>query len=313
MHTLNIIHFMKLKGLFWVVSLAASSVCLLFSCNNGSADQTDSEDVEMNESVATNEEETIPEVQVFYQVPSPSELINLIKEAGIDYSAEVLSNPNNIDDYIDQKSKALNMGLLSTDLAYAASFSEFQESRKYFNMISKLAEDLGVASAFSDDLLKRIRDNMENADSLELISMDSYYSIVSELEANDRGKVLAMIAAGGWLESVYIVTHSIEEYEDNEVMQRIADQKLTYENLMHYMQNYESVQMVSSTISDFQGITDIFNSLQVTTANKEFKSDGSKKVLGGTGKIHLEKDEFESLKAEVMRVRNGILQTANIN
>ncbi len=305
---------MKLKGLFWVVFLAASSVCLLVSCSDGSPDQTDSESVEMNESNASNEEESIPEVQVFYQVPSPNELINLIKDAGIGYSGDVLSNPNNIDDYVDQKSKALNMGILSTDLAYAASFSQFQESRKYFNMVSKLADDLGVASAFSDDLLKRISDNMDNADSLEQISMDSYYSIVGELEANDRGKVLALIAAGGWLESVYIVTHSIEKYEDNEVMQRIADQQLTLENLMHYMQNYSSVQMVASSIEDMKGIVDIYNGLQVSATNEGFKSEnGGKKVLGGSGKIHLEEEEFESLKAEVMRVRNSILQSAKIN
>ena len=281
-------------------------VCmLLFSCNGGAEDgDTTSEEVDSSAAV---EEPSWTDHQVFYQIPAPDEMISLIKEGGFDYNGEVLNPLDQVEQHVDQKGQALNLGIYTADLTFMATYGQFQESIRYFNVIIKLADKLGISSAFDEVLVDRVKNNLENSDSLEIISNDSYYSIVDNLEQSNRGKTLAVIATGGWLESLYIVVNLMDEFNPEDLLsQRLADQKLVFENLVLYLKKYENEPMVSSTIEDLNGLKAVFESLDETSANTTFKKTGAKKVLGGDGKVNMTAEQFEVLKSEIITLRNSI-------
>ena len=48
-----------------------------------------------------------------------------------------------------------------------------------------------------------------------------------------------MIALGGWIEGLNIILN-LEPYEGSEICQRIADQKLTLENLLIFISDIEN-------------------------------------------------------------------------
>lgn len=284
--------------------------CFLFSnffiaCNNGSAGEAE-EDV-AQDTVALEVKDTENEgPQVYYQVPSPDEMISFIKDGGFDYNSTVLNPVDQLDSYVEQRIQAVNLGIYTADLTYMAAYGQFQESMRYFNVVIKLAEKLGISSAFDEALVARVKNNLNNADSLELISRDSYYSIVDNLEASQRGNALAAIAAGGWLETMYVVLNLMNEYKEGDAMlQRVADQKLVFENLVMYLEKYEDDRLVGQTLADLAPLKAIFASLeeeQTTTQIK--KTKGQRLVLGGTGKVNITSEQFDQLKSAVDALRN---------
>ena len=285
--------------------VACFTSILFLSCNSGSSTESQENNVQDTADMAM--EMKPEETQVYYQVPAPDEMIAFIKEGGFEFNTDVLNPTEHLDQYTDQKSQALNLGFYTADLTYMASYGEFQESGRYFNVIIKLADRLGISSAFDEALVGRVKNNLENSDSLEIITNDSYYSIVDNLEGSNRGKTLAIIAAGGWLESMYIVVNLLDEYKEGEpILDRIADQKLVYENLMLYMAKYENEAAVHSTIEDFKALGSLFeNFKESSNASAELSTSGKMKVLGGGAKISITADQFNELKLKVTEMRNG--------
>ena len=145
-----------------------------------------------------------------YQVPSPNELFAIIKESKLGYQEDLISMaPVN---YTSSKIQALNFGRLTADIAYTASYEKFQESITNFDNLRKVGDDLGISYVFDEIMVGRVKSNMDNADSLEVISSSSYQRIISQLEEGEKGSTLAIIAAGGFIESIYILTSMVETY-----------------------------------------------------------------------------------------------------
>ena len=55
------------------------------------------------------------------------------------------------------------------------------------------------------------------------------------LESNQRGADLTLMLAGGWIESVYLMSYMVKDFEkDKNTAERIVDQKLALENLIEF-------------------------------------------------------------------------------
>jgi hypothetical protein len=251
--------------------------------------------------------------ETFYQIPSPEELFAFVQGGNLSYKASLLNPIDNAKKYTDVKSKELNFGVYIADLAYAAAFSRYQESLKNIESVRKLSDEIGISSVFDEALNNRIQHIFENSDSLLNVTNTSYYKIVTYLEENERGKTLALISAGGWVESMYIFTNLVEKYSpDNPTIQRIADQKLTFDNLIQYLMKHESDPNVKQTINDFKGVQEAFSQLeevQVSTNDLKNKKDNVF-VVGGGKRINISEPQFTNLKQKIAETRNKI--TANI-
>jgi hypothetical protein len=234
--------------------------------------------------------------------------MEFLKAGGSEFRAEILCSTDIREQYVDLKGKSMGMGIYIADLAYTASFSEFQSSIKYFNAIVLMADDIGIGSSFDAALMSRIENNLEHSDSLQAISDASYYKIIGELEANDRGHVVGMIAAGGFLESLFIAVQLVDKFDaEDPLIQRIAAQKLIYENIMKYLEQYKDDQNVEWTIMDMTALNEIFLEVSDNRRDTELKKNESgKNVLGGTGGVYITEPEFEDLRDKVTQLRNAI-------
>lgn len=242
------------------------------------------------------------EVQTFYQIPSPAEMFEFINNGKLKYKAELLNSPDNLMSYADKKAQSINFGVYSADLAYTSSFEKYQESIKFFGTIRKLSNDLGISYAFDEALVNRIQNNMSNADSLVIISSDSYLKIIEFLEGNEQGKTLALIAAGGWLESLYLVLNLVDlNSADDKMKQKISDQRYTFENLNLYLNKYSSDPNVGATLKDFEEIKAVFDSM-AQNGGSSMKKTGGKRVLGGSNS-GINTEQLNSLKEKVNTLR----------
>lgn len=238
-----------------------------------------------------------------YQVPSPNELFAIIKESDIPYQEGLISTT--VGNYSSSKTQALNFGRLTADIAYTASYEKFQESITNFDNLRKVGDDLGISYVFDELMVNRVKTNMDNADSLEVISTSSYQRIIAQLEEAEKGSTLAIIAAGGFVESIYILTNMVGEYNaDNEIIQRIADQKLVMENVLDYLNIFREEERVMEVLTELQGVSDVFLNMDEESISDQLKQQDGKTVLGGN-RIIMTADEFNELKEAATAYRNS--------
>ncbi|GAB5539993.1 MAG: hypothetical protein Salg2KO_20960 [Salibacteraceae bacterium] len=238
-----------------------------------------------------------------YTVPSPNELFSIIKQSKLPYKEGLVGTE--AANFTSSKNQALNFGRLTADIAYTASYEKFQESMSNFENLRKVGDDLGISYVFDEFMVNRVKSNMDNADSLEVISSSSYQKIIMQLEEAEKGSTLAIIAAGGFVESIYILSSMIGEYgESEELVQRLADQKLVMENVLDYLNLFSDEPRVQEVLVEIQPISDVFLNLDEEKVSEQITQEGDKTVLGGS-RVIMTADEFNELKKAAADYRNS--------
>lgn len=244
----------------------------------------------------------------FYLIPSPKDMFAFTRNTDLDFSAEILNPEENADKYLDTKSQEIGFGIYSADLAYAAAFSQTHTAGKYIKVVRNLSDEIGI-TIFDESLLKRIEYLPENEDSLMRVTNDTYHDIVKFLEQNDRETSLALISAGGWIESLYIVINLIDEYKANEnVIQLIADQKNIFENLILFLKQNKANEDINKLLEELEPIRTIYDGLDVVKIEKSEKilNPDNKIIVGGATRIVITENQFQDLKKAITDVRNKL-------
>jgi hypothetical protein len=291
-----------------VLFLTVVSAFYLSGCGN--SDKTD--ESESTEAAKTEEVKSDVGSETFFQVPSPGEMLTFIKMVGGQNNKNVsfLNPASNQKNYSDSKSKALNFGIYSCDLSYCSIFEIGAEALKYFKVVKVLGDQIGVSTAIKPELLKRIETNISVPESLAIITDDVYFSSFEALEDGKQGPTLALVVAGGWLESIYIAVN-LAKYEANSpIVERLADQKYTLENLIEYLKKHEADQGVAGVKADFESLLAIFNSIKEQEAKKTVKNKNPKEAtLEGGTELVMTKDNFLSIVEKINTIRNSYTLT----
>ena len=302
---------MKIK----TILITTSSFLFTLFITSCSGDKTEEEIVNAKDTtqVSAEVQKESSGYETFFQVPSPGEMLSFIKSVGKrDKSKISILNPTeNINKYTDEKSKALNFGIYSTDLSYCSIFNLGSESIKYFKVVKQLGDQLGLSATIKPEVLSRIEKNIDNTDSLVVITDDLYYSSFETLEEGKQGNVLALVVAGGWLESVYIAINMVDKFQkDNPVVQRIADQKYTLENLIEFLKKHEENSPdVKQVKADLEDLMKSFNLLkEEKISDTSLKQEGSKKLIGGGINLVIDEKVFNEIKTKVIKLRNNYTQ-----
>ena len=298
-----------MKKIVQIVLLLTTLSLIYWGCSNQKKEKNNT-DNEFSEEFKEDESST----ETFYRIPSPDEMFSFIDDKGIKFTKEYLNPTQNLDNYLEIRQKELNFGIYSADLAYCAAFHHFQGSVDYINTVKRLAEDIEISAIFDDNMNKRIQHIFDNADTLVNVTNATYYKIVNYLQKNERNKTLALLTTGGWLETMYIVTNVVDKYKENdETIQHIADQKLTYENLMLSLEQYKDDPNISQTIEDLKEIGKIYSQLKIESNNQNTKQNSENNVIvvGSNAKIVITEQQLKQLRDKVAIIRNKITGNSN--
>lgn len=298
---------MKVKNILFPASIVLS--LLTVSC---SGDKTE-EEITVSKDTTQQEVSIPPDYETFFQVPSPGEMLSFIKSVGKrdKTKPEILNPVENLNKYTDNKSKAINFGIYTTDLSYCSIFNMGAESIKYFKVVKQLGDQLGLSSAIKPDVLARIEKNIDNTDSLSIITDDLYFSSFETLDESKQGGTLALVVAGGWIESMYLAVNMVNKFDAaNPVVQRIKDQKYTLENLIEFLKKHEADnEDVKQVKNDLEGLMALFNQLKEEKApEKELKNTDGKKIIGGGVNLIIDEKTFNEIKNKIIAIRNQYSQ-----
>ena len=290
-----------------IIIAAVVSATVLSSCGDDKKTES-SDDITVSDSAKV---EVSQLTETFFQVPSPGEMLSFIKMVGEKNNKNVsfLNSPDNQKNYSDNKSKALNFGIYSCDLSYCSIFEIGAEALKYFKTVKQLGDQIGVSSAIKPEVLKRLQDNIGNPDSLSVITDDVYFSSFETLEASKQGPTLSLVVAGGWIESLYIAT-SLGKYEANSpIVERLADQKYTLDNLIEFLKKHESDASVASVLVQFKELQAEFTKIEEKDAAAITSKDSNKKILGGGKDLVLTAEQYKNIVEKIKSIRNSFTLT----
>lgn len=306
---LRIINLIVLIGLF----------LLNDSCKSGKRNQ---EGKEVGLEDFLSEEDIFDDIdkakKIFYSLPSPLETAMLIKSAGASYNELVLNSLNNVNKYSTNKSKALNLGIYTTDLSFACLFDQAQTSLKYMDATRQLATEMGISDAIDEETMQRLEQNLNNRDVVMDIISETFLNSSSYLKENDQQEVAAIVLVGGWLEGLYIGTQMVGSgpIEGNKLVDRIAEQKLSFSIVERMLQDNKMNQVgeenrdIVELINELHSLKSAFANIEVQTSAIKVEGEDSTNVtlLKSQTKINVTPEAFAELKTAVQALRNNYVQ-----
>jgi len=241
----NMIRIQEIKFAFLAVLILFS----LSACKNQKSSETGSKDQIVLEELE-GRDAVIQEISD-YPLPTSFEVTTLLVEAGASYILDLSNHVDNVDKYINLKSKALNLGVYGADLSYAATYNQTQETMQYLSASAKLIDELQIGS-FNEELVNNVEANIDNVDSLINLISESFYSTYEYLTTNEQDELSILVMAGSWIEAIYITTQiSIISADNSKIVEILNEQSTSLEKLLETM----------SPVSDSDMSSEIFNAL----------------------------------------------------
>ncbi len=297
------------------LSVVIVSIALITGCGSGKDKADDSDDLVTIDSLEIDEQ-LIQDVkavkEIFYSLPSPLETAMILKQAGAKYNEELLNSTDNTSRYVTNKSMALNLGIYTTDLSYASLFDQTQATINYMNASKKMAEGLGILNAIDEDVLERLEANINNREVIMDIISETIMNSSSFLEENDRQAMSTIILVGGWVEGLFIATNLVEDDVDlsnNELINRIIDQKLTLSTVLSLLDENSDNVDVQNVMTNVNELKAIFDKIEISTSKIEPVTDEETNVttLKSETTISMSPATYNELKETVKVIRSNYI------
>lgn len=212
-----------------------------------------------------------------FSIPSPIQTAILIQNSEVEYRREQLAHPEGLERFQVKAAQAMNLGIYGTDMAYASLYEDGQAALKYFKAVDALSRTLGISGALDPNIIKRLSANVENVDSLLILSGKFYQEADNYLKENERFDIAAYILLGGWVEATYLTGIAATEGKQAPV-QRLAEQKNSVQTLIDVLVQTADTDFARGEImTALKALHETYQEVKSTYTYKEPVTDADKK------------------------------------
>lgn len=299
-----------LSGRFFLLFLGMFGM-ILAGCNRGPKSEGTGEfessgtlDPEIQEQLNTAK-------RIFYSLPSPLETAMLIKNAGAEYNEDLMNPVSNTSKYITSRSKALNLGIYSTDLSYASLFDQSQATMDYIGAAKEMAEGLNILDAIDEETVNQLEQQINNRDAIIDIISETLMNSSSFLKENDLEGTASVVLVGGWMEGLYIASSLVPEgnLEENKLVERIVDQKLSLDIMISLLESTPDDADTQAVLEDVKALKTIFDKIMVTQGEITTEEDPDTNVttIKSESSFKIPQRVFNELKTKVVELRSSYI------
>lgn len=257
----------------------------------------------LNQAVA-QESESITDL--INSIPSPVELSALIKSQDASYQSSLLNNPKKVGNYTTSYDRALNLGIYATDLGFASLYGRTADALDYLGAVKDLADDLSIGQFLDEDAIRDAA-TASDVDQLLLSSTQSLEKVNKQLQRNGREHLSLLFVVGSWLEGLHLATSTYKEAGNDQLKERIGEQKLALQQIMKAMKMYEDKRGFKGLILDLEQLETAYNNVKIVTTDGKSTTkvvDGEAVVTGGGSNIiNVSHDDVLSITSLVSSIR----------
>jgi hypothetical protein len=249
--------------------------------------------------------------EIIDNISSPVEIAALLKKVGAPFSNKYLAATSKAENLTSANQQALNLGVYGGDLGYLNMYNKTSNVISYLQAIKRLADAVNVGQFFDFSTLKRLASNNQNLDSLKYISVHSFNQMDKYLRDNKRGNLSALIITGVWIEGIYLATQIAKERENDQLSERIGEQKLILADLMLVLKNYNSDPYFAKLNASLEEMKNEFNDVKITYEMGEpqaVEKDGMLTIVQNEKSIvHITKDQLKIIISTTEKIRNTLI------
>ena len=268
------------------------------ACNQSNNNSKINSDLD-SDTVVISDEKFNEATQIFYSLPAPHEVASiLIENQEISYDQEFLNPVDNAFKYNTNMSMAINLGIYTADLSYASLFEQNQTVISYMATSKKLAEELGILEAFSEETLESLEANINDRNAIQRIISETYMDSDAYLQENNREEIAAMIIIGGWIEGMYIAIQLSEKNATKNIplVSSIVEQQLSLSLMVTFLEDYKKNQSIAILLTDINKLNNIFQNIETDITED--------------GEFTISQEDYSILCDELLLIRNKFVDNA---
>jgi hypothetical protein len=293
-------------------AIVLSLSVLLFSCGSdeGESNITDDLDFIVNEQQELEISEEII-AELINSIPSPVETASIIRASGANYNSALLNDPDRSDNYMNQYSQAVALGIYGADLGYMNIYGKTMSSMSYLNAIRSIANQLNIGQFFDFKTLRRLSSTGGNIDSLLQVSTESFNRMNFQLGEQKRSNIGVLLVTGTWLESLFLTSQIIRETQNEELIERLAEQKITFDNLWIMLDVYKNEPFFADLL---ERLTPLKNTYEAVSIKYIYAEPIRKEVNGrlviednSTSVVEITPEQVNKITELVKEVRNHLI------
>jgi hypothetical protein len=276
------------------------------SCKQGGSSTNN----EKNDSISLNEirplihgYDTMTDgLPIFYNMYLSVEMSSLFQSSGAVFKQDILNSPDKISNYLTSSKKALNLGVYAVDLSYAKVSEQLETAGRYFNAMQRMAEEMGIPADYFKNTAERFDKNINNKDSLIKIANEVYMASDNYLRENERYAASAQIILGGWIEAIHIATNVASSTKDIEVIERLAEQRVSLANVISMLTEYNSDVDINRNLEKLKKLQPLFNSFVVDVDGNfnPSSADGKKLMQNYMSTVNEISKQIKSIRSEII-------------
>jgi hypothetical protein len=248
---------------------------------------------------------------IVQNISSPVEMAAMIKDLGVSYSNRYISPTGRVRNLTTSFQQALNLGIYAADLGYLNMYNKTSAVIDYLTAIKTLSDAIKVGQFFDFTTLKRLATNSKNLDSLMYISVHSFNQMDKYLHSNNRTNLSALMVTGVWIEGLYLGTQVYKVTPNQQLAERIGEQKLTLDQLMLILENYQKDKQYTKLLEDLQLLKVLFQSVNIRIEKGEpqmIEENGMLTIIQNDKSIvEISPEQLTNIIATTEQVRNRLI------
>ncbi|RLD22653.1 MAG: hypothetical protein DRI54_08255 [Bacteroidetes bacterium] len=267
--------------------LLLGSFVMLNSC--GSEEQTGSAyDYDRSDSLSTDYTREVTTIRG--NIKETSGFYFTLKNLGAAYDGSLPNNTSKASSYTTAARKCVGMGIYGADLNFLTVYEQNEKAQAYVDDISTLANDLGIESAFDQELFEQIVNTEDSLDLREKSNLVSkaFRKAEDKMYNEERALYATLMVAGGWTESVYLTSSLIL---DNDISEKSISDFWMLAN------NYYSIIKMLGVFQDDADAQEMLKKLGVM--------ENSIKLI--TDKPRIKKEGVEAVRADITKLRKELI------
>jgi len=212
-------------------------------------------------------------------IPNPLEVCEFISELEksnrirADYKEIFLPKAFDSRNYQSSYKKAVNLGVYRTDLYYANYHDSIQDVISYLDAISYLQSQLLSSTQPIDKRISSLQNTLKNKE----MNLDSVLAVESNLFFEDierhlqnleKEEINAWIELGSWVESTYLATLYYDHATDQQLKERILEQKIILGRLMEILEIYKTKENFLSTYQNLTRLQKLYDQIDIKVSKE---------------------------------------------
>ena len=138
---------------------------------------------------------------------------------------------------------------------------------------------------------------------------DCYRAANAYLQNNDRDDACALILAGGWIESLYFVTRIAGTMTNQDIINRIGEQKSTLNNLIKLIEPHYNRPEFRELIDQLIDLSYVFDEVEIKYTFEQPKVDVNKQIstINSTSEVIITDEQIKSISEKIQLIREQII------